>query len=203
MEPDVYKTIDGTFEGIYKEKGSKFLAFAFDVGSEGHPSDHLLELKKVHFNARHHCYAYRIGYDGADYKMNDDNEPAYTAGKPILGQIDAFGLTNTMVVVARYFGGTLLGKGGLMAAYKNAAYDALSKATILEKTINDYYKVECGYEEVDKVMRLLNEVDGIPNNQEYGESCKIEIGIRMGHSQQFLKKLEPLHKVKCQFIYTQ
>lgn len=199
---DSFYTIAGTYNGLYKEKGSKFLALATPVESEKEINEIIHQQKKDHYNARHHCYAYRLGASGENYKANDDNEPAYTAGKPILGQIDAFGLSNVVVVVVRYFGGTLLGKGGLINAYKSAAREALAQAKKIEVTIDDYFRIECGYEDVDFLMRLFSEINVVPKNQVFEEKCTFEIGVRKSTVPVMTKKLEPFHKIKYQYLYT-
>jgi uncharacterized YigZ family protein len=132
---DTYLTIAATSLGEFKEKGSKFLAYAYFVSNESDIKEKLDLLKKEHFKATHHCYAYRLGTDGKNYRANDDGEPSGTAGRPILGQIDSFGLTNLLIVVVRYYGGTKLGTSGLINAYRESAKEALSNAEKIEKII--------------------------------------------------------------------
>ena len=133
METDEYRTLEGTSEGVYKEKGSKFIAIASPVGSVDEVKLQLDKLRKQYHDARHHCYAYRIGYEPIEFRQNDDGEPSGTAGKPILGQIQSFELTNTLVVVIRYFGGVKLGTGGLIQAYRTAARTSLENGKIITK----------------------------------------------------------------------
>lgn len=163
---DTYKTISASAEGIYKEKGSKFIAFAFPVKSEMEIKEHILRLRKEHHSARHHCYAYRLHSDKSVYRMNDDGEPSGTAGKPIYGQIQSNDLTNILIVVVRYFGGTLLGVSGLIKAYRNATIDAISYSEIITKTINEVYLVTCNYEFQNEVIKIIKQEDlKIINNQ--------------------------------------
>ena len=152
---DVYQTIAEVSSGIFKDKGSKFLAFAYPVQTEEEVKQIISSLKKEHHSARHHCYAWRMGTENIVYRTNDDGEPSSTAGKPILGQLLSFNLTNTMVVVVRYFGGTLLGVSGLINAYKNAAADALSNAKIIQKRIETTWALLFTYHEMQDVMNLI------------------------------------------------
>jgi len=132
---DQYQTIFESSIGEFKDRGSKFIAYAYPVYTEKDWQKHLEEVKKLHFKARHHCYAYRLGLDGNQFRANDDGEPSGTAGRPILGQIDSFGLTNVFVVVVRYFGGTKLGTSGLINAYRESTATAFRNAQIIEKTV--------------------------------------------------------------------
>ena len=175
---DTYKTITQTSSGLYKEKGSKFIAMAYPVSNEEAVKQILVELKKEHFNARHHCYAYVLGPDKSAWRVNDDGEPSGTAGRPIHGQIQSFDLTNILIVVIRYFGGTKLGVSGLITAYKTAAKDALSQAEIIEKTVNEVYKLEFPYEEMNDVMRIIKEENLQIIDNQYDEACIIIYSIR-------------------------
>ena len=199
---DSYNTISNYSEGIYKEKGSKFLAYAIPVISEAAAGELIAQYKKEHHAARHHCYAYRLGVRGEVYKANDDNEPTYTAGKPILGQIDSFGLTNILIIVVRYFGGTLLGKGGLVNAYKSAAADALNNAIIAEKTLNDYFNVTCRYEDMNRVLKILGEEGLKPDEQNFEVECVLKVGIRKSLVTKILNKLKLINSIKIDYIYT-
>jgi uncharacterized YigZ family protein len=156
---DTYKTIAAPSEGEYKEKGSKFIGLAFEVEDEEEIKYHLEEVKKEHFKARHHCYAWRLGQGKDNYRANDDGEPSSTAGRPILGQIDSFGLTNLLIIVVRYYGGTKLGTSGLKNAYKTAAKAALEIATIEEKIIKTKFKLTIDYPQLSDVMNYLNQED--------------------------------------------
>lgn len=151
---DTFLTIALPAEGLYKEKGSKFLAFAYPVSSEDAIKTHLDFLKKKYYDARHHCYAYILGKDKELFRANDDGEPSSTAGKPILGQLYSVGVTNVLIVVVRYFGGKKLGVSGLITAYKAAAAAALANAKIVPFILKQNISVQCSFAEVDLVMRL-------------------------------------------------
>src|SRR5680860_1427595 len=147
---DTYKTIEQPVEGYFKDKGSKFYAFAFPVNHENDIKEILTRIKKEHHSARHHCYAWRLGTEKITFRANDDGEPSSTAGKPILGQLQSFGVTNILIVVVRYFGGTLLGVSGLISAYRNAAANALNNADIQTKIIERYFDLQFTYNELNE-----------------------------------------------------
>ena len=157
MFDDTYRTITAPAEGLYKEKGSKFLAFAHPVATVEEVKVVLDELRKTYFDARHHCYAYILGPRKDAYRVNDDGEPSGTGGRPIHGQLLSADLTNTLVVVVRYFGGVLLGASGLANAYKTAARDAIAHATIVERTIDIRYRLAFEYALMNDVMRVLKD----------------------------------------------
>ncbi|MBQ2508455.1 MAG: YigZ family protein [Bacteroidales bacterium] len=182
MFDDTYRTIAAPAEGIYKEKGSRFLAFAIPVVSEQEVKGHLERLRKEYFDARHHCYAYILGPYKDAYRANDDGEPSGTGGKPIHGQLLSLDLTNVLVVVVRYFGGIKLGVSGLINAYRTAARDALDHATIVERTIDRHYRVRFEYPLMNDVMRLLKEYDTPPRNQQFDMDCSLEFSIRQSLS---------------------
>ena len=161
---DTFHTIRESAEGIYKEKGSKFMAFAFPVRSEEEIKERMEILKKEYHDARHHCYAWRLGAEMEQFRSNDDGEPSGSAGPPILGQIRSKNLTNILVVVVRYFGGTLLGVGGLIQAYKSAAADALEHADIVLEKVYSRWEVQFGYPRMNDIMRLVKEYDLVINN---------------------------------------
>jgi len=175
---DSYKTIKEPSEGFFKDRGSKFFGYAYPYTSEQELKVKIEELKKEHHTARHHCYAYRFKQDYSVYRANDDGEPTNAAGKPILGQIDAKDLTNVAVVVVRYFGGTKLGVGGMMNAYKTAALEALNNAEILECTIDDIFEVSFGYPEMNTVMRFMKDLGVEIVSQQMEMDCKIQFAIR-------------------------
>ncbi|GIZ08754.1 YigZ family protein [Flavobacterium sp. UMI-01] len=155
---DTYKTIDrATEEILFKEKGSKFLGYAYPIRCEEEVKPLIETLRKVHPNARHHCYAFQIGAEKIYYRTNDDGEPNNTAGTPIYGQIQSFGLTNILVVVVRYFGGTKLGVGGLIAAYKTTAQATLDSCNIIEKTVDVSFLISFDYQNMNKAMRIIKE----------------------------------------------
>ena len=171
MQGETYKTITNSSEGIYKGKGSKFLAYAYPVSSEDEVRAHLEALRKEHHAARHHCWAYKLGNSGEIYRCSDDGEPTNSAGKPILGQLEAFDVTNVAVVVVRYFGGVLLGVGGLIQAYKEAAKSALASSEIVEKIVEVHYKIEYAYEQSSAVQIVLKRYKCAVRSQSYTDDC--------------------------------
>jgi uncharacterized YigZ family protein len=155
---DTYKTIDQpTEEILFKEKNSKFFGYAFPVTTTDEVKIYIEQLKKQHFGAVHFCYAYQIGTEKIEFRANDDGEPSNSAGIPIYGQIQSFGLTNILIVVVRFFGGTKLGGGGLITAYKTTAQLALENASIIEKTIDVHFKITFDYKNINTVMRIIKE----------------------------------------------
>jgi uncharacterized YigZ family protein len=200
MEQDSYKTIVSESSGFFKEKGSKFHGYAFPVQNVEDVKECIDRLKKEHYAARHHCYAYRIGPYGKEIRANDDGEPSNSAGNPILGQIQAFDLTNTLVVVVRYFGGTKLGVGGLIQAYKTGAYEALSVAEILEKTIDSEFEVHFGYPELNLVMRKLKDLGQQKYTQDFQENCVIRFSIRKGDAAKAISTFSNLKNITIEEI---
>ena len=174
---DLYRTISLPGEGVYKEKGSKFLAFAFQVQSEAQVKDILDDFRKEYHDARHHCYAWRLGPDKDRYRSNDDGEPSGSAGKPILGQIQSRDLTDVLILVIRYFGGTLLGVGGLINAYRSAASDALDHAKIVEKKVYDLIRLEFEYTRMNAVMKLVKEFDLELQDQQFDNQCTLTLRV--------------------------
>jgi uncharacterized YigZ family protein len=193
---DTYITLKGRSEGFYKEKGSKFHSFAFIVNNESEIKKYLAELKKLYYDARHHCYAYVLGNHGDQYRANDDGEPGHSAGDPILGQIRSNNLTNTLIVVVRYFGGTKLGVSGLINAYKTAAADALANNSVVEHLILTEIKVQFDYPQLNQVMLLVKEFDLKIINQKMEMSCDMTLGVRLSLEQSFREKLEDFHEIK-------
>jgi len=182
----------------FKDRGSKFIAFAFPIESADDFKKQLQALKKEHPKAAHHCFAYRIGTDGNQFRQTDDGEPAGTAGKPILGQIDSKQLTNVLVVVVRYFGGTLLGVPGLINAYKTAASLALQVTPVVRKPIEKKYLIEFDYTRVNEVMTILKQFSCTIIGQEMQLFCRITTGIPIGRLQEALYRLNELHQVKVE-----
>ena len=178
MRDDEYKTIAGNSEGSYKEKGSKFLAFAFPVDHTEDVKTKLEYLRKKYHDARHHCYAYRLGIKPEEFRYNDDGEPSGTAGKPIYGQIVSNGLTNILIVVVRYFGGIKLGTGGLIRAYKAAAKDAIERAALVQKTVTEEIHLSFPYERLNDIMKIIKEEDLAIQRQDFRERCEIVVLIR-------------------------
>lgn len=179
METDSYKTLASPSEEVlYKEKNSKFFGYAFPVTTEEEVKLIVEDLKKKHYSARHWCYAYQLGTAKIQYRANDDGEPNNSAGMPIYGQIQSFEVTNTLVVVVRYFGGVKLGVGGLISAYKTAAQMALEVSDIIEKTIDTHYLIRFDYKNMNKVMRVIKEKNLDIVSQKMEMSCEIEIATR-------------------------
>ena len=200
MFEDTYKTITSISEGIYKEKGSKFLAFAIPVKSEAEVKAHLERIKKEYFDARHHCYAYILGFDKAAYRLNDDGEPSGTAGRPIHGQLLSKDLTNTLVVVVRYFGGVKLGVSGLLNAYKSATKDALENATIVEKSINEVFNLQFDYSLMNDVMRVLKDENLTQFNQNFELTCSLDFSVRKSQSVRVYDIFAKMQGVKITFL---
>jgi uncharacterized YigZ family protein len=179
LEKDTYKTIEVSVgEALYKEKGSKFIGFAFPILSEDEAKMHIQELKKKHHAARHWCYAWQLGIKKKQYRVNDDGEPSNTAGQPIYGQILAKDVTNILVVVVRYFGGTKLGVGGLMTAYKTAAKLILDEANIIIKTINISFKLNFEYADMNKVMKIIKDQNLKILKQQMELNCEFVVEVR-------------------------
>ena len=187
-----YKTISSESVGEFRDKGSKFLAYAYPVRDEKTVAQHLEILKKEHPKARHWCYAWRMGLDKNNYRANDDGEPSGTAGRPILGQIDSFGLTNVLIIVVRYFGGTLLGTSGLIQAYRESASDALSQAIIVEKTVCDFYQFTFDYTQMPDVMNALKKMDLEVLNKDFGEKGNLQIAIPIDKIDETLLRFKAL-----------
>ena len=182
---DTYKTITSPSEEIlFKEKNSKFFGYALPVTSEEEIKNHLDVLRKQHYGAVHFCYAFQIGTDKIQFRANDDGEPSNTAGAPIYGQIQSFGLTNILVVVVRFFGGIKLGVGGLISAYRTSAQMALEVSEIIEKTIDIHYIVSFDYKNMNKVMRVIKEKNLEMISQNMNETCEIEIATRKKNAEQ-------------------
>ncbi|MBQ7710717.1 MAG: YigZ family protein [Bacteroidales bacterium] len=200
MFDDTYKTLAAPAEGLYKEKGSKFLAFAYPVRTLDEVKAHLEQLRKDYFDARHHCYAYILGPRKDAFRANDDGEPSGTGGRPIHGQLLSADLTDTLVVVVRYFGGILLGASGLANAYKTAARDAIDHATIIEKTIDMRYRLQFEYVTMNDVMRILKDFDLKPENQQFDMDCALEVSVRQSLSVPFYDRIADLRTVRIEFI---
>lgn len=179
---DAYRSITAPSTGEFKDRGSKFIAYAWPVRSEAEALEHLEGLRKEHFKARHHCFAWRFEPDGSRFRSNDDGEPSGTAGRPILGQIDSLSLTYVMVVVVRYFGGTLLGTSGLINAYREAAAEALRNAEIIECLVKDVYRLDFDYALMPDVMNALKKLELEVLRQSFEDRGQIDIGIRQSET---------------------
>lgn len=189
---DTYRTLTTLSEGIYKEKGSKFIARAFPVCSEEEIKQRLEELRKEFFDARHHCYAWVLGAAAERYRANDGGEPNHSAGDPILGQIRSLALTDTLVVVVRYFGGTKLGVSGLIQAYRTAAADALAANEVVEKIVRKPLLLEYGYELTNEVMRLVSEFEMEIEDQHFTEQCQLKASVRSNRYGEAMEKASQL-----------
>ena len=200
MFDDTYRTIAAPSEGLYKEKGSKFLAFAYPVHNLEEVKAHLEQLRKDYFDARHHCYAYILGPRKDAFRANDDGEPSGTGGRPIHGQLLSADLTDTLIVVVRYFGGILLGASGLANAYKTAARDAIDHATIIEKTIDARYRLAFEYVTMNDVMRILKDYDLKPEYPQYDMDCSLEVSVRQSLSVRFYDDIKELRTVNIDVL---
>lgn len=203
MPIDTYKTITAPSEGNFKDRGSKFPSFAFPVYSEEEIKEILQDLRKKYYDARHHCYAWRLGADMEHYRTNDDGEPSSTAGKPILGQIQSNGLSNILIVVIRYFGGTKLGVPGLINAYRTAAADALANAEFIEKTVNDILRVDFDYLAMNDVMKIMKEDQPLQIDQLFDLKCSITLSIRQSEAERLTGKFEEIDTVKVEYLRTE
>lgn len=193
---DTYKTIDQpSIEVLFKDKNSKFFGYAIPVTSEDEIKEHLAELKKQHFSARHWCYAFQIGTETKYHRANDDGEPNNSAGMPIYGQIQSFEVTNVLVIVVRYFGGVKLGVSGLINAYKTTAQMALEECEIIEKTINKHFLVNFDYKNMNKVMRVIKEKNISIVNQKMELACEIEIATRKKNAEEIFNIFNTLFEV--------
>ncbi|MFN8274437.1 MAG: YigZ family protein [Flavobacteriaceae bacterium] len=188
---DTYKTIAAASDEIlYKEKNSKFFGYAFPIQSESEVKSLIDPLRKKHFNAVHFCYAFQVGTDKINFRANDDGEPANSAGAPIYGQIQSHELTNILIVIVRFFGGTKLGVGGLISAYRTAAQMALEASEIVEKTIDIHYQISFEYKDMNKVMRIIKEKNLNILSQQMDEKCSIEISVRKKNAMQTFEIFE-------------
>ena len=194
MDNDKYKTITekAIGEGFYSESRSKFLAFAHHVDSVEQALEIVKEYRKKYYNARHCCYAYRIGFMGEEFRMNDDGEPSSTAGKPILGQIDSNGLTNTLIIVVRYFGGVKLGTSGLIVAYREASSDAIAHCDIEERFIEEQIKFTFSYPMMNAVMKIVKDMNPRIINQVFDNTCELTLSIRKSYADELKTRLTKL-----------
>jgi len=193
---DTYNTITkSSKEVLFKDRGSKFFGYAFPVISEEEVKAHIDQLKKNHYNARHWCYAWQIGKEYEGYRANDDGEPSNSAGMPIYGQLQSFNVTNVLVVVVRYFGGTKLGVGGLIQAYKTAAKLALASSHIIERTIDELFKLNFEYAEMNTVMRIIKDENLIISNQKMELDCEIFISVRKKEADRIFEIFNSTYKV--------
>ncbi|WP_075603002.1 IMPACT family protein [Saccharicrinis aurantiacus] len=197
---DSYNTIEHPSEGLYKEKGSKFIAYAYPVYTEEQIKERVAELKDKYYDARHHCFAWQLGVDGKRFRANDDGEPSGSAGKPIHGQIKSHELTNILVVVVRYFGGTKLGVPGLIRAYKEATIDAINNGTIIEKTVNDVYQINFDYLVMNDIMRIVKEEKLNLTKQDFNLTCTVVFSLRQSEVAHVIGRIEKVESVRCEFL---
>ena len=195
-----YFTIEKSVESIYKEKGSKFLSFLYPVSSVDEVKEYLTQLKKKYYDATHHCYAYIIGYDKEIFRMNDDGEPSSTAGKPIYGQLQSNDLTNVLLVVVRYFGGTKLGVSGLIKAYKESSAECIALAQIVEKQVKNKYNIYFAYEDMNVVMNILKQNNAEQKNQIFDLNCQIEVLIDKRNTTKFESSIPPVSTIRIEFV---
>jgi uncharacterized YigZ family protein len=200
IESDTYKTIKSVSSGLYKEKGSKFVSAAFPVSSESEIKPIIEEIRKEHHEARHHCYAYLLGAKEEIFRANDDGEPSGTAGRPILGQIKSFGLTNVLIVVSRYFGGTLLGVSGLINAYRSAAESALSNGEIIDHIVHEFYEINYPYPAMNDIMKIIKEENIEQSGHSFDLECRITISFRLSARERILTRFSRIEGFKYRFI---
>jgi uncharacterized YigZ family protein len=199
---DTYQTIEKPTEGLFRDRGSRFLAFAYPIAAESELKSILTLLRSEHPKANHHCWALRLGIDRAVFRINDDGEPSGTAGRPILNTLLSRDLTNIVVIVVRYFGGTLLGVPGLINAYKSATEEALIKAAVIQKTVNDIYTLQFGYLQMNDVMRIIKEDDLLILTQAFDTDCLIQVAIRKTKVNLVLNKFSKLNSVAAKYDYS-
>lgn len=193
---DTYKTIKNESEGFFKDRGSKFLAYAFPVESEDKINEHRAALRKKHYDARHHVYAFNIGAENGFFRASDDGEPSNSSGPPVLGQIRSFELTNILIVVVRYFGGTKLGVPGLINAYKSAAFDAIKNAEIIQKVIEKALIIEFDYPHINEAMRLTKEEGIRISGQSFELVCRMELKIKRSLFEKVYQSFKKNHHLK-------
>jgi len=196
MDQDTFLTIQSETQGIYKDRGSKFLSFAYPVANEEEIKRNLNHLKKKYHDAKHHCFAFRIGTKKEYYRANDDGEPSGTAGKPIFGQIVSKGLTNILVVVVRYFGGTLLGTSGLINAYRAATIDCLTKATMVELQIEKTFEVYFPYEQMNSIMRIVKDESLTIGQQQFEKDCRLLLHVREREYKRIVQRLANIKSIR-------
>jgi uncharacterized YigZ family protein len=196
LSTDFYFTIEAASVAEFKDRGSKFIAYSFPISSVNDFKERLAETKKEHPKATHHCFAYRMGLDGNTFRVSDDGEPSGTAGRPILGQIDSKQVTNTLIIVVRYFGGTQLGVPGLINAYKTVAALALQVTPIVQKSVLINYRIQFDYTQMNEVMKLLKQYDCPVLKQEMNLFCSLETGIPKNRLDDVLYKLNDLKGVE-------
>lgn len=197
---DTYQSIAEPVEGFFKDKGSKFLAYAYPVNNDAQAKSHLNELYELHPKAVHHCYAYRLGADRMSYRMSDDGEPSGTAGRPILNTLYSKNVTNVLVVVVRYFGGTLLGVPGLINAYKTATEAALDVAEIVTRHYFSIYRLSFQYPQMNDVMRIVKEMELPVRAQAFEMQCTMEVEVRATLVERFITRSEKVEGLSMELV---
>jgi len=200
---DTYKTIGKKSQGLYKDKGSRFISFAIPVKTETEIKAELDAIRKQYYDARHHCYAWILGFDKSAFRANDDGEPSGTAGKPIHGQLLSHDLTNTLIVVVRYFGGIKLGVRGLIEAYKSAAADAILNNEIITKIIHEVYSIDFEYVDMNDVMRIMKEENLEQIDQNFEMKCRLCFSVRKQQAQHVFTRFKDLRKVEIKYLRTE
>ena len=198
---DTYKTVVTPAEGYINEKKSKFISYIYPVKSADEALGLVEELRVKYHDARHVCWAYMLGWEREEFRANDDGEPSGTAGRPILGQINSAELTDVLIAVVRYFGGTLLGTGGLIRAYKEAAADAIANAEVVEKTVDDFIDIHFEYPLLNEVMRVLKQFDEVKWTQDFTESCRMRLQVRRSLSDRLQGMLSAIHGIDLAGVY--
>ncbi len=186
---DSYKSIASESRGLFKDNGSRFIAHAYPVETEEEVKEIVAALKKEYYDARHHVYAYRLGYMGDRFRANDDGEPSGSSGRPVLGQIDSCGLSDILVVVVRYFGGIKLGIPGLIRAYKSSTADALANAEVVEKIASKMYRVRFGYMSMNGVMKVMKDMNLEQKNQKFDMECRLDTSVRLSLVDTFMERI--------------
>lgn len=199
---DSYQTIESLSQGIFRDKGSKFIAYAYPIRSEEEVKPIIQQLRAEHAKARHFCYAYRLTPDRSVFRVNDDGEPSGTAGRPILNCLLSADITNILIVVVRYFGGTLLGVPGLINAYKSASLEAIKENKIVNKTVNDIYEVYFDYLQMNDVMKLVKDENLQVVSQDLNTVCTLKFEVRKAQLNQVLVKFDKIENVKLKYLHT-
>lgn len=199
---DQYRTIEKTAEGLFRDKGSRFISYAIPVSTETEVKEQLDLLRKKYYDATHHCYAYVLGSEKSAWRVNDDGEPSGTAGRPIYGSIQSADLTNILIVVIRYYGGVKLGVPGLINAYRTAAREAIAAATVITLTVREFYRIEYPYELMNEVMKILKEEDTTVVSTEFGMTCVVDFALRRNNVNRVLVRLERQRSLSISHLKT-
>jgi len=202
METDTYLTIKAFSQGVYKDKGSRFIAYAYPVSSTDEIKIILEDVRKEYHDARHHCFAYMLGQDRQTWRVSDDGEPSGTAGRPILGQINSFGLTNILIIVTRYFGGKLLGISGLINAYRSAAEAAIINGEIIEKVIRDFFELRFPYSSMSDVMKIIKDEGLAQSEQRFDQTCRLIVSFKHSSRERIINLFSRVEGLICSYSTT-